>query len=437
MMLHLYLLWGISVLFIPETHSSNSTAEPTTQHVLHSETETQNATHKPAEMHVATTTGGTAVSPTVESREANVSSKSNSSDVSTVALVVVNTTAATGSSLGTRLLHTPTTAEETHPSQNSMMSPTAKPTVDQEVPTTSSETTAPATTFAGVSASSAASVATTAALSSLQTPNITEPQAASSNTSSENFTQPPHLIQNISSPTVPTATTETLNITSEAAPVFDPTSLPATVTSNATTSTELSSTSQLVSETQTHTLAPQVPHTTSSPSTTESPTTSASNDSTLSTTAFSSSAAGILIPRNPKRLPVSTTKSITSTPAAPRVVSKSPANAEIQSCSTRGVVKQCLIAIASLAVLATIFIITTIALCTKLSARKYKVKKRQQGTEMMCISALLPERNYSYSRQRNPISNGVRVIPIGGDSDEDGGDNLTLSSFLPENDRII
>lgn len=99
--------------------------------------------------------------------------------------------------------------------------------------------------------------------------------------------------------------------------------------------------------------------------------------------------------------------------------------------------KQCLIIIASLAVLATIFIISTIVLCTKLSARKYRAKKQQQGTEMMCISSLLPERNHNYSRHRNPVANGVLVIPTGGDSDDEGGDNLTLSSFLPDNDRFV
>ncbi|KAK2888313.1 hypothetical protein Q8A73_019761 [Channa argus] len=437
-MAYMCLLCGISVLFIRETGSSNSTIEPTTQlntsHVLYNRRETQDATQKPAEIIVATA-AGTTLSPTVE--EANLSKKSNSSDVSPVGLVVANTTEVTGSSLGPQLLHTPTTTDEAQPFHSSMMSSTAKPTEYHKPLTNSSETTAPATTFAGVSTSSAASLATTAALSSLQPPAITEPEATSSNTSSENFTQAPHLTQNISSPPVSTTAKQTINITSEAAPVFDPTSLPATVTVNATSTTEISSTSQLVSVTQSHSSAPQFTETTSSPSTTKSPTTSVSTDSTLSTTAFSTSAAGILIPHDPKRLPVSTTNSVTPTQAVPCEVSNRPATTEVKPCSTRGIVRYCLIVIASLAALATIFIISTIILCTKLSARKYKVKKRQQGTEMMCISSLLPERNYTYTRQRNPVSNGVLVIPTGGDSDEDGGDNLTLSSFLPENERNV
>lgn len=81
--------------------------------------------------------------------------------------------------------------------------------------------------------------------------------------------------------------------------------------------------------------------------------------------------------------------------------------------------------------------VSTIVLCAKVSVRKKAVKKTEQETEMMCISALLPERNYTYTRQHNPVSNGVLVLPMGGDSDDDLGDNLTLSSFLPENERSV
>lgn len=114
---------------------------------------------------------------------------------------------------------------------------------------------------------------------------------------------------------------------------------------------------------------------------------------------------------------------------------------EAQPCSSIGVVKQCLIVIAGLAVVATIFIISTIVLCTKLSSRKYKLKRQQQGTEMMCISSLLPERSnhrpVRYTRQRSPVPNGVLVIHNCDDSDDEAGDNVTLSSFLPENDRYV
>uniref|UniRef100_A0A3P8SVC5 Selectin P ligand n=1 Tax=Amphiprion percula TaxID=161767 RepID=A0A3P8SVC5_AMPPE len=161
--------------------------------------------------------------------------------------------------------------------------------------------------------------------------------------------------------------------------------------------------------------------------------TSISTDPPSST--VSNSSAGILVPDNPKKLPVPTFRPMPATTAAPRHVTKSPSSTETQPCSTRSLARNCLIIIAALAALATVFMVSTIVLCTKLSARKYRVKKPQQGTEMMCISALLPEPSYSYTRQRNPVRNGVRVIPGGGDSDDDLGDNLTLSSFLPENDR--
>uniref|UniRef100_A0A3B5PY90 Selectin P ligand n=1 Tax=Xiphophorus maculatus TaxID=8083 RepID=A0A3B5PY90_XIPMA len=133
----------------------------------------------------------------------------------------------------------------------------------------------------------------------------------------------------------------------------------------------------------------------------------------------------------------STTRSTPSTTKAPCEPSKDSSSSEVLPCSTKGVVKQCLIVVAVLALVATIFVISTIVLCIKLSARKYKVRKPQQDTEMMCISSLLPDRSHTYTRQRNPVSNGVLVYPVGGDSDEEGGDNLTLSSFLPENDRYV
>lgn len=450
---YLSLLWGISVLFsletksasIPENNTSISTAEPnnaTTQqntlHVLHYETETQHATqdptHKPAKIS-AVATAEAAVSPTMEIQKANVSSMGYSSNVSTTGLVVVNTAAATASSLPQML----TSASKAQPSHNTMTSETARPTEDQQSPTASTKMTAPATTFAVMSTSSAASLAT-AAVSSPQPTSTTVPEVTpklSFTTSSDHLTQAPHFIQNLSTASASTMATNTTNLTSEVAPVFNPTSLPVRKTETATTSSELSSTSQPISDAQSHTSTPKFPDTTRSRSTIDFSTMSASTDSVISTTAFSTSTVGVLIHHVTHGLPISTTKSIATTTAKPQVNSQSPITTEVQPCSTRGVVKHCLIVIASLAGVATIFMVSTIVLCTKLSARKYKVRKPQQGTEMICISSLLPERNYTYTRQRNPVSNGVRVIPTGGDSDEDVGDNLTLSSFLPENDRNV
>lgn len=114
-----------------------------------------------------------------------------------------------------------------------------------------------------------------------------------------------------------------------------------------------------------------------------------------------------------------------------------PPTVSAQPCSARGVVSQCLVAIASLAGLAAIFMVSTVVLCSKLSIRRPKGRRQQPATEMMCISSLLPEKNYSQARMRSPVANGVLVIHSVADSDDDGGDNVTLSSFLPDNDRLV
>ncbi|KAG7480859.1 hypothetical protein MATL_G00060730 [Megalops atlanticus] len=112
-----------------------------------------------------------------------------------------------------------------------------------------------------------------------------------------------------------------------------------------------------------------------------------------------------------------------------------PADRDGFPCSTvtprrDGLVGQCLIAIATLAGVATIFIVSTIILCTKLSSSKYRYRMTHNcGTEMVCISSLLPDG--THGRPRIPKSNGA-LIPSTEDSE---GDNLTLHSFLPDTDR--
>uniref|UniRef100_A0A672FR81 P-selectin glycoprotein ligand 1 n=1 Tax=Salarias fasciatus TaxID=181472 RepID=A0A672FR81_SALFA len=175
--------------------------------------------------------------------------------------------------------------------------------------------------------------------------------------------------------------------------------------------------------------------------------TSTSSGNAAGLTAMSTAAAATAAANTPSVRPILSSTAATtadraapssqSATAAPRDVTKTTPGTEVQACSTRAVMKHCLIVIASLAALATIFIMSTIVLCVKLSAKKYRVKRSQEGTEMMCISALLPDRSYNYTRQRNPVPNGVLVIPRAGDSDEEGGDTVTLSSFLPENDRYV
>ncbi|XP_040914658.1 P-selectin glycoprotein ligand 1 [Toxotes jaculatrix] len=479
----LTLLWGISALFstgtksvsIPETSSSNSTAEPnngplTTEHVPYNETETQptswDPTQQPAKVTVAAKVEAT-VSPTMETEEIVVSNRSDSSNDSMAGLVVMNTVAtATNSSTvaSSPLLHTSTAAVtaagDAQRSHSTVISETAKPTADRLVkqsPSTSTDVAAPTTTPTATITNSS-TVASPALLHTStaeattagdargshnsvisetakptggqlgeQSPSASTDMAASATTSTATSSAP--------ASSASTKTTMTTNSTSEAAPVFGHNSLSFTTTETPTTSTEHLSTSQPISGTGTRIATSQSPDSTGSSFTTETLTHTVLNDSDTST---SNGSARILNPYVPKMVPSTrSTPATPATPAAPCEASTNPPSTGGQPCSTRGVVKHCLIAIASLAVLATIFMVSTIVLCTKLSARKYKVKKRPQATEMMCISALLPERNYTYTRQRNPVSNGVLVIPNGRDSDEEGGDNLTLSSFLPENDRIV
>ncbi|XP_072521031.1 P-selectin glycoprotein ligand 1 [Salminus brasiliensis] len=107
-------------------------------------------------------------------------------------------------------------------------------------------------------------------------------------------------------------------------------------------------------------------------------------------------------------------------------------------CSTEapkreGVVGRCLIAIALLAGLATIFIASTIILATKLAGSRYRHKMRLlQETEMVCISALMNDTEHPMPKQRHPKSNGA-LIPSTEDED---GDDLTLNSFLPDTECV-
>ncbi|CDQ57059.1 unnamed protein product [Oncorhynchus mykiss] len=104
-----------------------------------------------------------------------------------------------------------------------------------------------------------------------------------------------------------------------------------------------------------------------------------------------------------------------------------------------GLVSQCLIAIASLAAVATFFMVSCIILCTKYSSRKhrYRVGTNNRGTEMVCISALLHDDNGSHWRPHIPKSNGALLPGTELDSDEEGGDDVTLHSFLPDNEQRI
>lgn len=404
--MYLALLWGISALLskdsmsasIPVTSNINSSPEPNkineeliTAHVQNeteTHAETWHPTSTPAEVGVSV--AGAESAATVETEEALSTYSSDSSNSSTAGLVSMTTVAATASSSGPGQLQTLTSVtaggDDAQASLNMTISVSAKP---QESATTSADLT---------SASATTSAAPFTTGSSPQPTPTTRPQVPSPHPVVS--TQTPVFTQSPSSPSAST-TTSTMrgNATSEAAPVFGPTS-----TDTSTNNTEPSSTSRPVFET-------------TAPLSTSQWTEKGGLPSSTEPTSFSSAST--------------TTADVSTRP------SKSPASTEAHPCSSQSLAMRCLIAIVSLAGLLTIFMVSTIVLCTKLSARNHKVrkKKRQQDTEMMCISSLLHESTYTTQRQRHPVPNGVLVFP--GFLDSDGEDNITLSSFLPENDRFV
>uniref|UniRef100_W5MB25 Uncharacterized protein n=1 Tax=Lepisosteus oculatus TaxID=7918 RepID=W5MB25_LEPOC len=173
------------------------------------------------------------------------------------------------------------------------------------------------------------------------------------------------------------------------------------------------------------TTSPEVTAVSSSASTSFSLTTSNSTDSSM---------AGLIPRMIPRKTPKTTQKPpspTTSTRANPRA---STSTHSILPCNPQtpkrdGLVSQCLIAIAVLAGVATIFMVCTIVLCTKLSSNKQRYRvKEANGTELVCISALLPDGSNSYrSRPKTQKSNGA-LCP---NTDDSEGDDLTLHSFLP------
>lgn len=412
------LLCGIFALFshesvsdsIPQTSDVSLTAKPNivtlqpthAPEVNKSETqpETWHPTVNPAEAGVST----------VQNEEVVITYRSDSAS----ALVARNTAATTASSSGLHP-HTVTTGGgEAEMSSDMTISETAKSTEEyQSSPPSTGKTASPVTTSQNQS------------VSSLQHTSSTQPEVSPNSSSIASPTDSTASPDFIRGPTASATSTVRGNTTSKPA-VSENASSPVETSQTSTNNPKLSVTSQPV-------LGKTSPVSTSHfvdtrrPSSTAKPT-SISNATVNTTTAAANSTSppGIFIHHATKQIPDQTTKA-----------SKCPPTTGDQRCFTQGIVKPCLIAIAALAGLATIFMVSTIVLCAKLSTRKYKVKKPKQATEMMCISALLPERNYSYARQRNPVSNGVLVIHNDRDSDEDGGDNLTLSSFLPENDRFV
>lgn len=94
-------------------------------------------------------------------------------------------------------------------------------------------------------------------------------------------------------------------------------------------------------------------------------------------------------------------------------------------------VKQCLLAILVLALVATVFFVCTVVLAIRLSRKTHTYPVRSYSpTEMVCISALLPEGGEGAPATANgglPKSQGLKA-----ETREDrDGDDLTLHSFLP------
>lgn len=92
---------------------------------------------------------------------------------------------------------------------------------------------------------------------------------------------------------------------------------------------------------------------------------------------------------------------------------------------------KCLLAILLLALVAASFMVCTAVLAALLCRRARTARHQLSPTEMVCISSLLPD-------GEAPATNGPRLGPhrhrklLADGSSEADGDNLTLSSFLPE-----
>nr|XP_055054689.1 P-selectin glycoprotein ligand 1 [Misgurnus anguillicaudatus] len=179
---------------------------------------------------------------------------------------------------------------------------------------------------------------------------------------------------------------------------------------------------------------------------TQSPATNDSNGHTSQTGSAAHTFPSTSVPGKVMNTKASTTNATKlSTALSPTTQStttkQTSTTGKVLTCSTSsphrdGLVSRCLIAIASMAALTTIFVISTICLATKLSSYRYRNRARLlQETEMVCISALMNDTDHPVPKPRHPRSNGA-LIPTTEDGDLDG-DNLTLNSFLPDSEGMI
>ncbi|XP_032899634.1 P-selectin glycoprotein ligand 1 [Amblyraja radiata] len=122
-------------------------------------------------------------------------------------------------------------------------------------------------------------------------------------------------------------------------------------------------------------------------------------------------------------------------PTAVRVTTRSRDRPTTAQAATKkiGLVTQCLIVIAFLAGVCTIFVICTIILCTKLSAQSHNYRVNQMnGTELTCISALLPEEERKMRKKLRPKRLREFTETLAGKSSDTDDDDLTLRSFVTE-----
>ncbi|XP_062360597.1 P-selectin glycoprotein ligand 1 [Cinclus cinclus] len=95
-----------------------------------------------------------------------------------------------------------------------------------------------------------------------------------------------------------------------------------------------------------------------------------------------------------------------------------------------GVMSKCLLAILLLGLVAATFVVCTGVLGSLLWRRARTGQRRFSRTEMVCISSLLPDAEAAAGPRPVPARRHKLLLPDG--SSEPDGDNLTLSSFLPE-----
>ncbi|XP_073528466.1 P-selectin glycoprotein ligand 1 [Phyllobates terribilis] len=115
-----------------------------------------------------------------------------------------------------------------------------------------------------------------------------------------------------------------------------------------------------------------------------------------------------------------------SSPAKPSGVTYISTSLEDKA-NTQSMMRQCMLTILILAVVCTIFIISTIALAAKLTSMKQKNKLRHPVTytEMRCISSLMPDNDQNKPKPK-------RLKTFASSIEESDGDNTTLNSFLPD-----